>query len=191
MPSPRRLAAALVVLLACTTTAACAEGVESTGDKGYIDGKGVITRLAEAERRAPGKVEGETLDGKQVSLADFEGKVVVVNVWWSNCPPCRAEAKDLVEASIELAAMDVEFLGINTRDSSPSAGRAYERRYKVPYSSIFDADGQNLLAFSRTLSPNSIPSTLIIDKQGRVAASILGEVTSKTTLINLVEDVSK
>jgi thiol-disulfide isomerase/thioredoxin len=151
----------------------------------------VITLLPVAKRKAPGMVSGETLDGQQVSLASYAGKVVVVNVWGSWCPPCRAEADDLAAASRELAAEDVVFVGINTRDASRDNGLSFQRTYDVPYPSIYDPGGRNLLAFRHTLTPNSIPGTVVIDRQGRVAASVLGELTGKNTLEDLVDEVSK
>ena len=165
-------------------------GSADTGDKGYVDGTGLITRLEVAERKKPGEVSGETLDGKKLSLADYAGQVVVLNVWGSWCPPCRKEAPSLVAASRELAADDVVFVGVNTKDSSPDLGRAFERRYDVPYESLFDPSGRTLLAFYGTLNPSAIPSTVVLDKQGRVAASILGEVPSTQTLVDLVRDVA-
>jgi thiol-disulfide isomerase/thioredoxin len=166
-------------------------GAGGTGDKGYIDGEGVITVLPVHDRKAPADVEGETLEGDQLSLSSYAGKVVVVNVWGSWCPPCRAEADDLAAASRELAADGVVFVGINTRDASRDNGLSFQRTYDVPYPSIYDPSGRNLLAFRGTLTPNSIPSTVIIDKQGRVAASVLGELSSKTTLVDLVDEASK
>jgi thiol-disulfide isomerase/thioredoxin len=183
----RSLLALLAVLV--LLTGGCSR-VGSTGDKGYIDGEGVITLLPVAQRKAPGTVSGETLDGQQLSLASYAGKVVVVNVWGAWCPPCRAEADELAAAARELAPNGVVFVGINSRDSSKDNARAFERTYDVPYPSIYDPGGRNLLAFHRTLTPNAIPSTVVIDAQGRVAASILGAVTSKTTLVDLVEDVA-
>jgi thiol-disulfide isomerase/thioredoxin len=188
MAAFRPLVVAVVALLALTATG-CSK-VASTGDKGYIAGQGVITLLPEAQRKAPGPVSGETLEGDQLSLSAYAGKVVVVNVWGSWCPPCRAEADDLAAAYRELAPKGVVFVGINTRDSSQDNGLSFQRRYQVPYPSIFDPGGRTLLAFRRTLTPNSIPGTVVIDRQGRVAASILGEVPSKTTLVDLVEDVT-
>jgi thiol-disulfide isomerase/thioredoxin len=185
----RRLAALTAVLLASTALAACSnDSVVSSGDTGFVSGKGVITRLPVDQRKQPGEVSGETLDGEPLSLADYEGKTVVVNVWGSWCAPCRAEAPDLVEASKELADDGVVFLGINSRDLDKAAARAFARRYDVPYPSIYDQQGKTLLAFRGTLSPNAIPSTVVVDEQGRVAASVLGE-TSKSTLVGLVEDV--
>lgn len=186
----RRRRPLLVVLLVVLVASGCG-GVGSTGDKGYIDGSGVITRLDEGKREKVGTVEGTTLDGDKVSLAQYAGKVVVINVWGSWCPPCRDEADDLAVAAEELMPQGVVFLGINTKDNSAETALAFERKRKVPYPSIFDPGGNNLLAFYGTLSPNAIPSTVIIDAEGRVAAIILGEITSARTLVNLVQDVSK
>jgi thiol-disulfide isomerase/thioredoxin len=185
----RRATAVLAVLLASTVLASCSnDEVGSSGDAGFVSGKGVITRLAVEDRKQPGDVAGETLEGEPVSLADFEGKTVVVNIWGSWCAPCRSEAPDLVAASEDLADDGVEFLGINSRDLDRAAAQAFQRRFEVPYPSIYDQKGQTLLAFRGTLSPNAIPSTVVIDDQGRVAASVIGE-TTRSTLVGLVEDV--
>ena len=162
--------------------------VGSSGDAGFVSGKGIITRLPVAERREPGEVAGETLEGEPIALSDFAGKTVVVNVWGSWCAPCRSEAPELVAAADELADDDVVFLGINSRDLDRAAAQAFQRRFEVPYPSIYDQKGQTLLAFRGTLSPNAIPSTVVVDAEGRVAASIIGELT-KPTLVGLVEDV--
>ncbi len=95
----------------------------------------------------------------------------------------------LADAARDLAKQDVAFLGIDSRDPSESAARAFVRRFDIPYPSIYDQQGRTLLAFRGTLNPNAIPSTVIIDREGRVAASVLGEI-SRTTLYDLVEEVS-
>lgn len=190
-PAVRRRAAAaiLAALLASAGLAACSnDQVGSSGDAGFVAGKGVITRLALDKRKEPGEVSGETLDGKPISLDDYRGKTVVVNVWGSWCAPCRSEAPDLVAASKELARDGVAFVGIDSRDLDRAAAQAFVRRFEVPYPSIYDQQGKTLLAFRGTLSPNAIPSTVVIDSQGRVAASIIGE-TTKATLVGLVRDV--
>lgn len=182
------------VLLAVSSVAAalllggCSEK-PSTGDKGYVDGQGIITRLAPDQRKTPGEVAGETLEGEEISLEDYEGQVVVLNVWGSWCPPCRKEAPLLREAARELSDENVVFLGINTRDASQDQGLAFQKRYDVPYPSLFDPSGRTLLAFAGTLNPSAIPSTVVLDEQGRVAASILGEVPSRRTLVEVVRDV--
>lgn len=196
MPLPssvvaRACAAVVVVLLAGPTLAACGSDT-STGDKGYIDGKGVISEVAEAKRKEVPEISGETLQGKQVSLRTLgDGRPVVVNVWASWCAPCRAEEGRLAAAAKQLGS-DVAFLGINVRDpGSKARSLAYERRFKVSYPSIYDPSGRSLLGFPGGLTPYTIPSTLVIDSKGRVAASILGEIPSTQTLVDLVQDADK
>ena len=185
----RRLLVPVLVTAVAVSLGGCGK-VGATGDKGYIDGAGVITVLDDAERAAPGPVSGTTLDGKKVSLSDYAGKVVVINVWGSWCPPCRAEAGTLAQAARALMPRGVVFLGIDSRDTSADNARAFERTRDMPYSSIYDPSGVNLLAFHGTLSPNSIPSTVVVDKQGRVAASILGRVPTVQTLVDLIDEVN-
>lgn len=170
--------------------AGCSDEQPSTGDRGFVDGEGIVTVLPTGERRPVGAVEGETLEGEAVSLSDYRGEVVVLNVWGSWCAPCRKEAPLLAEVARQLADQDVTFLGINTRDSDPSQAVAFERTFDVPYDSLYDPDGRALLAFAGTLPPNAIPSTVVIDGEGRVAASIIGPVDSASTLAGIVEDVS-
>jgi thiol-disulfide isomerase/thioredoxin len=187
----RRLLALLVVLLTLVVSAGCAASAGSNGDRGYYQGDGTITELAVAKREKPGEVSGTTLEGKPVSLSDYAGKVVVINVWGSWCPPCRAEAADMAAAARQLMPQGVVFLGINTRDTSKDNALAFQRARDVPYPSIYDPGGRNLLAFDHTLSPNAIPSTLVIDPQGRVATIVLGAIPSTLTLVDLVKDVQK
>ena len=189
MPRLRRLAASTCALLLLGAAAGCGNDVGSSGDQGFVSGKGIITALPVSDRSEPAEVAGTSIDGEQLSLKDYAGQVVVVNVWGSWCAPCRAEAPMLADAARDLAKQDVAFLGIDSRDPSESAARAFARRFDVPYPSIYDQQGSTLLAFRGTLSPNAIPSTVIIDREGRVAASVLGEIT-RTTLYDLVEEVA-
>ena len=185
----RRTAAVVAAaLLGSAAIAGCSSPVGASGDQGFVGGKGAVTTLPAAKRKPPGPVSGQTIDGKPLSLHDYAGKVVVVNVWGSWCAPCRAEAPMLAAAARRLAPKGVKFLGLDSRDPSKAAAQAFARRFSVPYPSIYDQEGRSLLAFRGTLSPNSVPSTVIIDKQGRVAASVLGEIT-RTTLYDLVQEV--
>ncbi len=120
-------------------------------------------------------VTGERLDGKAFKLSDLKGKVVVVNFWASWCAPCRGEAPSLEQVYTENKEKGVEFIGVNFKDSKANA-EAFERKFKVTYPSLFDADGQVTLAF-REVPPSAIPSTLVLDRQGRVAARIIGATT--------------
>jgi thiol-disulfide isomerase/thioredoxin len=185
----RALAGSTAAVLAAAVLVGCSSDVGSSGDQGYVAGNGIITSLKVADRRQPGTVSGTTLAGRQTSLADYRGKVVVVNVWGSWCPPCRAEAPMLAAAARDLRRKGVVFLGINSRNPEQAGPLAFERRYRIPYDSIYDPDGRTLLAFHGTLAPNSIPSTVVVDRQGRVAASVIGEI-SRTTLYDLVADAS-
>jgi thiol-disulfide isomerase/thioredoxin len=124
-----------------------------------------------------------------VSLEALRGKVVVVNVWGAWCTDCRREAPDLVEAANAADPEEVAFLGIDARDPSRENARGYERTFEVPYPSLYDPKGETLLEFRGTLTPNSIPSTIVLDREGRVAASVLGVLPSAGTLESLVEKV--
>lgn len=185
----RRLSLVVLPLLAGLLAGCSGDAVGSSGDQGYVAGKGIISTVPAADREPAGTVEGTTLDGEQVSLRDYRGQVVVLNVWGSWCPPCRAEAPMLAAAARDLEERGVAFLGINSRNPEQAGPRAFERRFKVPYDSIYDPDGRTLLAFRGTLPANAIPSTVVVDARGRVAGSVVGSIT-RTTLNDLVEDAS-
>jgi peroxiredoxin len=177
---PRRAAlltaAALLALSGCGGMSA---GGKSSGDgKGYVDSDNSgIVRAKTGDRTAAPKVSGQTLEGKDISLADFKGKVVVLNVWGSWCPPCRAEAADFQQAHTEPAAKGVQFLGINTRDATQDNALAFTNSKGITYPSLWDPDAREILKFTGNLNPNAIPSTLIIDREGRIAARVLRAVT--------------
>ena len=175
--------AAACLLAGCTS-------LEGTGDKGYVSGNGQITELAPADRHDPVSLAGEDLDGEPVDLASLRGKVVVINVWGAWCTDCRKEAPDLVSVANAVDPDEVAFLGIDARDPSRENALAYERTFDVPYPSLYDPQGETLLAFRGTLTPNAIPSTVVIDREGRVAASILGVLPSAGTLESLIDEVA-
>lgn len=147
----------------------------NTSDTGYISGDGSTVLVAPDERGEAVSLAGETLEGTQLDIADWQGKPIVVNLWASWCGPCRAEAADLENAYQQFKDQDVEFLGLNTRDGL-AAAKAFNERFKVSYPSIRDKDGQLTLVFGN-LGPAATPSTIILDSQGRVAARILGPTT--------------
>ena len=121
-------------------------------------------------------------------MQDFRGKTVVVTVWGSWCAPCRKEAPWVVEASEELGE-DVQFVGINIRDGSTAQAEAFERKFGVEFPSFYSPSGEALLAFPGVLGPRTIPAFVVLDTAGRVAASIVGELPSQQTLVDLTQDV--
>lgn len=139
------------------------------------------------DRAAAPALEGTTLDGDPLSLADFEGHIVVINVWGSWCGPCRAETPELVRVAREHKKQGVQFLGIDTRDSL-AAAQAFVRRFKVPYPSLFDLDGRTLLPLTQLVPTAAVPSTLVVDGDGNVAARVIGRVTY-STLSGLLADL--
>ena len=183
MPRP------LLLLLACLLLTGCSS-LEGAGGKGYVSGTGQVRQLPVGERGEPVELVGEDLEGGEIELAELRGKPVVVTVWGSWCAPCRAEADDVVAAAEQLGE-DVQFLGLNIRDSDQAQARAFVRTFDIPFPSVYSPDGDAMLACDGALTPNSIPSVVVLDEKGRVAASIIGELPSTTTLVQLTRDVMR
>lgn len=133
------------------------------------------TEFPVTERGRPVDVSGAALSGDPLALSDLRDRVVVVNVWGSWCPPCREEAPVLAEVSAEYGARGVSFVGINVRDN-PAAARAFEENYGIDYPSIEDTDGRVVLALDQYIPASAVPVTLVLDREGRVAARVLGAV---------------
>ncbi len=165
-----RLTAALGAASALAL-AGCSSSGSSSGGVGFVTGKGGIATAAPAKRVAAPDITGTSLDGGgALKLSDYRGKVVVLNIWGSWCSPCRAEAKGLQETSQKYGDQ-VQFLGINTRDTDPANAVAFEKNFGVGYPSIYDPDGAEILKFPKgSLNPQSIPTTIVVDKDGRLAA---------------------
>ncbi|MFI6939112.1 TlpA family protein disulfide reductase [Streptomyces sp. NPDC050418] len=181
-PASRRALFAAGTALAALALSACTDGGTQGGggDTNFVAGKGGIRTSAEGERAAAPEIKGETLEGKQLDLADYKGKIVVLNTWGSWCAPCRAEAKYLKSVSEETKSQGVEFVGINTRDPEKGPALAFEEDYEIPYPSFYDPMGKQILKFPQgSLSPQSIPSTIIIDREGKIAAGFSGPVSDK------------
>ncbi|MEU6739549.1 TlpA family protein disulfide reductase [Streptosporangium sandarakinum] len=170
-------AAALCAAVAVSVSG-CAgnEGSQpQAGDTRFVAGDGKITMFDASSRKAAPAVEGETLEGGRATLAAHRGKVVVLNFWASWCAPCRAEAPVLKDIAAKTKDSGVEFMGIDFKDRKADA-LAFERGQQTGYPSIFDQPGKIALSFQGTVPPAAIPSTLIIDRQGRIAARALGAV---------------
>ena len=145
-------------------------GLSAANENSFISGSGIATYVEKFERKSAPILYGQTLTSGDITLE--ANKVTVVNVWASWCAPCRAEAPVLQEFSINYP--EVQFAGILTRDNISSAKAFYEN-FKLTYPTF--TDDSLLLGFGGSLIPNAIPTTLIIDKDGKVAVRISGEVT--------------
>lgn len=178
----------LVLLVTGMVSLAGCSSLSGTGEKGFVSGDGQLTVRTAVEREAAIVLEGEDLAGDPLDLADYRGTPVVVVVWGSWCAPCRDEAFDVVAAAEELDG-EAQFLGINIRDASVAQAQAFERSFQVPYPSFYSPDGKVLLAFQGDLTLNSIPSFVVLDGDGRVAARIIGELPSRQTLVDVTRDV--
>lgn len=167
-------AVATVVLAGCATQDPLAQQYRDGGDEGFVAGDGTTSEIPPGQREGVLELGGETSDGGEVALADLRGDVVVLNIWYASCPPCRAEAPDLADISTEYAEQGVSFLGINTRDDAAQA-QAFERTFGIDYPSILDAGtGSALLALRGQANPQAVPTTLVLDREGRVAARVVG-----------------
>ena len=131
-------------------------------------------------------IAGKSITGEPLSLQGLRGHVVVLNVWGSWCGPCRAEAPDLARISRQTAPQGVRFVGVDVRDN-PSAGLAFEARYKITYPSFDDQSGLVLAQFAGIIPVSAVPSTLVIDRRGLIRARVVGRVDA-TTLRGLIAD---
>lgn len=180
-----------VTAVAALVLSACGSGGTSggSGNTNFITGADGISTVKKGDREPAPDLSGKTIDGKSLDTADFRGKVVVLNVWGSWCSPCRAEAPNMVAVAKSMAGKDVQFVGINTRDTSTSPAVAFEKKYDVTYPSLYDPTGKLLLRFKRgTLNPQAIPSTIIIDRDGNIAARTL-QALSESKLRKMLEPV--
>ncbi|TCC15963.1 TlpA family protein disulfide reductase [Kribbella speibonae] len=179
-----------VLVAGVLLVAGCSSGQQAAqnrqGQSGFVSGNGNVSTFAAADRKPAPELTGKTLDGTTWTLSEQTGKVVVLNVWGSWCPPCRKEAPELVAASKELGSA-VQFIGLNTRDLDPAPAKKFVQEFGVPFPSIYDPNGKALLRFRGQISPKAIPTTLVIDKNGKVAGRVVGEVT-KQTLLGMVKD---
>ena len=186
---PRAVARLLACLLLGTVALTGCSSLQGAGDKGYVTSDGQLELVAAVDRGAPIELEGKDLDGKALSLADFRGKVTVVNVWGAWCADCRIEQDDL-NAAAEKTSDVARFVGIDIRDASVDQARAYVRSFAVTYPSFYSPDGKALVPFYGTLTAYTVPSTVVLDAEGRVAASILGRLPSEQTLVDVITDTA-
>lgn len=179
------------LLSGCTAQAdQLADSYENGSGGGYISGDGRIVQPPVAERDEPVVYAGELDDGTAFDSADTLGQVVIVNFWYAACPPCREEAPELEALRTQFADDDVVMVGVNVSDTA-DVSRGFADEFGVGYPSIVDvADNGVQLAFAGgQLAPNSVPTTLLIDREGRVAARISGLIESPSVIADIVDEL--
>lgn len=176
----------VVILLGIALTlSACTPPTSQTESAGYAPGDGSYTWWDIDDRGDPVVHAGITYEDEEIDLADWRGDIVVINFWYAGCPPCRAEAPDL--AAIYEDYPEIHMLGINPRDDAGTA-LAFERTFEVPYPSLWDSDASGVAAMQGVVPLQAMPTTVVLDREGRVAARILGQI-DPTILRGLIDDV--
>jgi len=174
MAATRRLyataAAACAVLAGCSSPTPAPVGDTSPGDP-------LARTLKEGERPDAPDFAGTSLDGDQVRLSDYRGKVVLVNAWASWCGPCRAEAPELKSIQEKWGSRGVRVLGLDN-DTNRAAGLAFQKEHRLGYPSLHDPSGKQLLRLPHGLvNTQSLPFTIVVDPAGKVAATRMGMVS--------------
>jgi len=192
--SPKTLALVSAVLLT-GVLAGCSgqRGIEQTygdvAEQDYFSSDGAFSFVASANRQGSLQFSGELdIEGSWDS-ADFLGQPIVVNFWFAGCPPCRLEAEDLEALHQDFQADGVQFIGVNILDG-PETARTFADEFGVTYPSLMDANsGLVRLSFAGEASPNAVPTTLVFDRQHRVAARVNGLITDVDLLETMITDV--
>ncbi|GKQ39626.1 TlpA disulfide reductase family protein [Streptomyces sp. A012304] len=189
--SRRTALSAAGAVAAALLVSACTSGGKSggSGDTNFVMGEDGISTVAKDKRTPAPDLSGRTVDGKQLDVASYKGKVVVLNVWGSWCAPCRAEAPNFQKVYTDLKDRGVQFVGINTRDTKAANALAFEKQQGVTYPSLYDPTGKLMLRFEKgTLNLQAIPSTLVLDRDGKIAARSLAAL-SEDKLRSMIDPV--
>ncbi len=189
----RKLLAALAISALVLTTSACAndslaDQFRSGDNKNYIAGDGTVTEFAPGSRPKAADWSGITESGEALSSTQLEGVITVMNFWYAGCAPCRIEMPELIELQTEFLSEGVQFIGVNVRDSAETS-LAFARRIGMNFPSVMDAKtGSVVLGFTGVVTPQAVPTTLVIDAEGNVSARVLGRI-DKGILTTLVKTV--
>ena len=194
----RKLLAALAISALVLTTSACAndslaDQFRSGDNKNYIAGDGTVTEFALGSRPKAASWSGVTESGEAISSTQLEGVITVMNFWYAGCAPCRIEMPELIELQTEFLPEGVQFIGVNVRDSAETS-LAFARRINMNFPSVMDAKtGSVVLGFTGVVTPQAVPTTLVIDSEGNVSARVLGRIDKGilTTLVKTVIEARK
>jgi thiol-disulfide isomerase/thioredoxin len=168
------LAALALVALAGCSTGHSAVDVNNGGEFRFVAGTPAGKVIPPADRASAPSFSGTLLDGRRFTSSSLDGKVAVINFWGSWCAPCRVETPQFQQVYAEEAGRGVTFLGINVKDDEQLA-KAYLTSNQITYPSLYDPRGEVALAF-RDYPANAIPSTIVLDRRGRVAAVYTAQV---------------
>ncbi len=175
-------AASIIALSGCTSDTLAA----NYGS--YTDDSGAPVLVKASARKAPLNFSSTTENGAPLKLSDYRGKVVVVNFWYGTCVPCRVEAPILESLYTKYQSEGVAFIGVNTADQ-PDTALSFEKNFGVTYPSVMDVDsGSARIAFAGAVAPTAVPTTFVLDRKGRIAARITGELESQSILNTLISD---
>lgn len=196
LPVSRKILASLGVTVLALSLAACTganddlvKSYEEGGNKGFISGDGRVQEIPIDERTDAVAFTGTAIDGSTITSDDYAGEVLVLNFWYAECGPCRAEASTLEDAHQATAPAGANFLGVNIYNS-PEQATAFEETYGITYPSLLARkDAALKLAFADWTSVQATPTTLVLDREGRVAARFIGQVQSGSILETIVTDV--
>ena len=175
---------ALTMLSGCSANDPLADQFKAGDNKNYIAGDGTVTEFSKENRAEAVEWFGPTENGEILSSSDLRGVVTVMNFWYAGCAPCRAEAPDLV--ALQAEHKTVQFVGVNVRDSAATA-LAFDKNFGITWPSIIDSqNGTVMLAFTGIVTPQAVPTTIVIGKDGKVSARILGRI-DKSILSTLIK----
>lgn len=179
---------AAIVSCATTRESGLSDRYPDGSDTSYMSRDGSVKEFTVDERKTVDEFSGPLDSGVQFSSDSLLGNVTVINFWYAGCPPCRVEAKDLEAVHQEFLDQDVEFLGVNVRDTE-STSLTFAENFGISYHSLLDVQqAEAQLAFAGVVPPNVVPTTLVLDRENHVAARILG-VVDPSILRTLVSDV--
>jgi thiol-disulfide isomerase/thioredoxin len=168
-----------------------AEQFRAGDNKNYIAGDGTVTEFAIGSRPKAASWSGITESGDSISSDQLSGVVTVMNFWYAGCPPCRVEMPELIELQDEFLPQGVQFIGVNVRDTAETA-LAFARKINMNFPSVMDArTGSVVLSFTGVVTPQAVPTTLVIDAEGNVSARVFGKIEKSTLKALITSAVSE
>ena len=189
----KKLALALLLSAFVLTSSGCAtdplaEQFREGDNKNYITGDGTVTEFSLGSRPKAADWSGVSESGDNLSSNQLTGVITVINFWYAGCAPCRVEMPELIQLQDQFLDDEVQFIGVNVRDT-PGTALAFARQVNLNFPSVMDAKtGSVVLGFTGVVTPQAVPTTLVIDSEGNVSARVLGRI-DKGILEELIKTV--